>query len=142
MGLLAKLSLWSFRVIKACFAICSVRLSMLSSWAIHFACESVMSAVWVLAFLKMVVMLSLRSLSCCVLTSLQKFDVLSVWMKAFVDFLILLMSSLSLFWNYALSIFVYRSFKGFLGHQIHQASRRILKRFPVQVMAYVDKNGS
>ena len=31
-GWLAKLSLWSFRVIKACcFAICSVRLSMLSS---------------------------------------------------------------------------------------------------------------
>ena len=94
MGLLAKLSPWSFRVIKACcFAICSVRLSMLSSWAIHFACESVMSAASVLAFLKMVVMLSLRSLSCCVLSSLQKFEVLSAGMKAFVDFLILLMSS-------------------------------------------------
>ena len=51
-GWLAKLSLWSFRVIKACcFAICSVRLSMLSSWAIDFACESMMLAASVLAFL-------------------------------------------------------------------------------------------
>ena len=40
-GWLAKLSLWSFRVIKACcFAICSARLSMLSSWAMDFACKS------------------------------------------------------------------------------------------------------
>ena len=51
-GWLAKLSLWSFRVIKTCcFAICSVRLSMLSSWAIDFACESMMLAASVLAFL-------------------------------------------------------------------------------------------
>ena len=51
-GWLAKLSLWSFRVTKACcFAICSVWLSMLSSWAIDFACESVMLAASVLAFL-------------------------------------------------------------------------------------------
>ena len=51
-GWLAKLSLWSFRVIKACcFAIYSVRLSMLSSWAIDFACESMMLAASVLAFL-------------------------------------------------------------------------------------------
>ena len=42
-GWLAKLSLWSFRVIKACcFAICFVRLSMLSSWAMDFACKSMM----------------------------------------------------------------------------------------------------
>ena len=34
MGRLARLSLLSFRVIKGCcFAICSVRSSMLSSWA-------------------------------------------------------------------------------------------------------------
>ena len=52
MGWLAKLSLWSFRVIKACcFAICSVRLSMLSSWAIDFASESMTLAASVLAFL-------------------------------------------------------------------------------------------
>ena len=52
MGWLAKLSLLSFRVIKTCcFAICSVRLSMLSSWAIDFACESMMLAASVLAFL-------------------------------------------------------------------------------------------
>ena len=45
MGWLAKLSLWSFRVIKACcFAICSVRSSMLSSWAMVFASESMMLA--------------------------------------------------------------------------------------------------
>ena len=50
-GWLVKLSLWSFRVIKACcFAICFVRLSMLSSWAIDFACESMMLAASVLAF--------------------------------------------------------------------------------------------
>ena len=37
MGRLAKLSLWSIRVIKGCcFAICSVRSSMLSSWAMDF----------------------------------------------------------------------------------------------------------
>ena len=41
-----------FRVIKACcFAICSVRLSMLSSWAMDFACESLMLAASVLAFM-------------------------------------------------------------------------------------------
>ena len=52
MGWLAKLSLWSFRVIKACcFAICSVRSSMLSSWAMDFASESMMLAASVLAFL-------------------------------------------------------------------------------------------
>ena len=52
LGLLAKLSLWSFRVIKACcFAICSVRSSMLSSWAMDSACESMMLAASVLAFL-------------------------------------------------------------------------------------------
>ena len=52
MGWLAKLSLRSFKVIKACcFAICSVRLSMLSSWAIHFTCESMMLAASALAFL-------------------------------------------------------------------------------------------
>ena len=34
-----------------CFAICWVRLSMLSSWAIEFACESIMLAALVLAFL-------------------------------------------------------------------------------------------
>ena len=51
-GWLARLSLWSFGVIKACyFAICSVRLWMLSSWAIDFACESIMLAASVLAFL-------------------------------------------------------------------------------------------
>ena len=51
-GWLAKLSLWSFRLLKGCcFAICSVRLSMLSSWVIDFACESMMLAVSVLAFL-------------------------------------------------------------------------------------------
>ena len=51
-GWLAKLSLWSFRVIKACcFAICSVQSSMLSSWAMDFACESMMLAASVLAFL-------------------------------------------------------------------------------------------
>ena len=51
-GWLAKLSLWSFRVIKACcFAICSVRSSMLSSWAMVFASESMMLAASVLAFL-------------------------------------------------------------------------------------------
>ena len=51
-GWLVKLSLWSLRVIKACcFAICSVRLSMLSSWAIDFACESMMLAASALAFL-------------------------------------------------------------------------------------------
>ena len=45
-GWLARLSLWSFGVMKACcFAICSVRLSMLNSWAIDFACESIMLAV-------------------------------------------------------------------------------------------------
>ena len=68
-GWLAKLSLWFFRVIKACcFAICFVRLSMLGSQAIDFACESIMLAVAVLPFLQVVVMLSLRSLSCCVLS--------------------------------------------------------------------------
>ena len=47
MGWLVKLSLWSFKVIKACcFAICSVRLSMLSFWAIDFACESMMLAAY------------------------------------------------------------------------------------------------
>ena len=51
-GWLAKLSLWSFRVIKACcFAIRSVRLSMSSSFAIDFACESIMSVASALAFL-------------------------------------------------------------------------------------------
>ena len=35
-----------------------------------FACESMMLAASVLAFLKVVVMLSLRSLSCCVLSGL------------------------------------------------------------------------
>ena len=51
-GWLTKLSLWSFRVIKACcFAICSVRVSMLSSWAMDFACESLMLAASVLAFM-------------------------------------------------------------------------------------------
>ena len=51
-GWLVKLSLWSFKVIKACcFAICSVRLSMLSFWAIDFACESMMLAASALAFL-------------------------------------------------------------------------------------------
>ena len=51
-GWLAKLSLWSFRVVKACwFAICCMRLSMLSSWAIDFACESMLLAASVLAFL-------------------------------------------------------------------------------------------
>ena len=50
-GWLGNLSLWSFRVIKAwCFAICSVRSSMLSSWAMYFACELMMLAVSVLAF--------------------------------------------------------------------------------------------
>ena len=44
-GWLTNLFLWSFRVIKACcFAICSLWLSMLSSWAIDFACESMMLA--------------------------------------------------------------------------------------------------
>ena len=63
-GWLAKLSLWPFRVVKiCCFAICSVRLSMLSSWAIDSGCESMMSAASVLTFLQVVVMLSLRSLS-------------------------------------------------------------------------------
>ena len=52
MGWLTKLSLWSFSLIKACcFAICSVRLSMLSSWAMDFACESLMLAASVLAFM-------------------------------------------------------------------------------------------
>ena len=52
LGWLAKLSLWSFMVMKACcFAICSVRLPMMSSWAIDFACESTMLAAPVLAFL-------------------------------------------------------------------------------------------
>ena len=47
-----KLSLWCFRVIKGCcFAICSVRLSMLSSWAMDFACESMMLVASLLAFL-------------------------------------------------------------------------------------------
>ena len=51
-GWLVKLSLWSFRVTKACFfAICSVLLSMMSSWAIDFACESMMLAASMLAFL-------------------------------------------------------------------------------------------
>ena len=51
-GWLAKLSLWSFRVIKACcFAICSVRLSMFSFWAVDFASESMTFAASVLAFL-------------------------------------------------------------------------------------------
>ena len=51
-GWLAKLSLWSFRVIKACcFAIRSVRLSMSTSSAIDFACESIVSVVSALAFL-------------------------------------------------------------------------------------------
>ena len=51
-GWLAKLSLWSFRVIKACcFAICSVWSSMLSSWAMVFTSESMMLAASVLAFL-------------------------------------------------------------------------------------------
>ena len=51
-GWLAKLSVWSFRVIKACcFAICFVRLSMLSYWGIDFACESMMLAASVLDFL-------------------------------------------------------------------------------------------
>ena len=48
-------------------------------------------------------MLSLRSLSCCVLSSVQKFEVLSAGMKAFVELLILLMSLLSLFWNLLLT---------------------------------------
>ena len=49
---LAKLSLWSFRVIKACcFAIRSVRLSMSSSFAMDFACESIVSVASALAFL-------------------------------------------------------------------------------------------
>ena len=52
LGWLVKLSLWSFKVIKACcFAICSVRLSMLSFWAIDFACESMMLPASALAFL-------------------------------------------------------------------------------------------
>ena len=52
LGWLAKLSLWSFRVIKACcLAICSVPSSMLSSWAMDSACESMMLAASVLAFL-------------------------------------------------------------------------------------------
>ena len=51
-GWLVKLSLWSFKVIKACcFANCSVRLSMLSFWAIDFACESMVLAASALAFL-------------------------------------------------------------------------------------------
>ena len=51
MGWQTKLSLWSFRVIKACcFAIFSVRSSMLSSWAMDFASESMMLAASVLAF--------------------------------------------------------------------------------------------
>ena len=51
-GWLAKVSLWSFRVIKACcFAICSVRLSMLSSWAMNFACKSMMLVASLLTFL-------------------------------------------------------------------------------------------
>ena len=69
-GWLAKLSLWSFRVIKACcFAIRSVRLSMSGSFAMDFACESIVSVASALAFLQVVVMPSLRSLSCCVLSS-------------------------------------------------------------------------
>ena len=53
------LSLWSFRVIKTCcLAICSVRLSMLSSWAMNFACKSMMLVASLLAFLLVVVMLS------------------------------------------------------------------------------------
>ena len=51
-GWLAKLSLWSFRVIKACcFTICYVRLSMLSSGAMDFASESMKLVASVLAFL-------------------------------------------------------------------------------------------
>ena len=59
-GWLAKLSLWPFLVIKACcFAFCSVRLSMLNSRAIDFACESMMLVAYSLAFLWVVVMLAL-----------------------------------------------------------------------------------
>ena len=69
--MVTKLSLWSFRVIKdCCFAIRFVRLSMLSTLATYFACESLMLVVSVLAFLEVAVMLFLRSLSCLVLSSL------------------------------------------------------------------------
>ena len=39
-------------------------------------------------------------------------------------------------------IYIIKVSKGFLGQRRRQASRRILKRFPVQATAYVDKNRS
>ena len=54
-GWLAKLSLWSYRVIKACSVFfdlfCRLSMSRLSSWAIDFACESMLLAASVLTFL-------------------------------------------------------------------------------------------